>query len=66
MSSRTYCAICATLFTVVALGHFTRILNGWPMYVGPIEFPMAVSWFGMVIPASLAAWGIRIAAGMQN
>ena len=59
MNARTYCAISATLFTIVALVHLTRLLNGWPVAVDGFEIPMLVSWIGTAVPGLLAIWGFR-------
>ncbi len=66
MDARTYCVVSATLFTIVASGHLMRILNAWPMVVGSIEFPMLVSWLGVIVPGTLAAWGFRTAARKRS
>ncbi len=66
MKTSAYCAISATLFSVVALAHFTRILNGWPASVGSVDIPMALSWFGVIGPGTLAILGFRAAFGNRS
>lgn len=61
MRTSGYCAISAMLFSIVALAHFTRILNGWPVSVGSMDIPMALSWFGVIGPGTLAVLGFRAA-----
>ncbi len=59
MNHRTYCGVSATLFSVVALAHLTRLLNGWSIEIDTMTVPMLASWLGLIIPGSLAAWGFR-------
>ena len=59
MNLRKYCRISATVFSIVALAHLSRILNGWPMSVADLSIPIIVSWFGMIGPGVLAIWGFR-------
>lgn len=63
MHARTYCRVSAALFAVVALAHFSRIMNGWTLEVESIQIPMLVSWIGLIVPAALAIWGFREARG---
>ena len=57
MNPKAYCAISATLFTIVALVHLTRVLNGWPVVVDAFQVPMLASWIGTLVPGLLAVWG---------
>jgi hypothetical protein len=59
MNKMTYCGVSATLFTIVALAHLTRLFNGWSVEIDTMTVPMLASWLGLIIPGSLAAWGIR-------
>ena len=59
MNHRTYCGVSATLFSVVALAHLTRLLNDWSVEIDTMTVPMLASWLGLIIPGSLAIWGIR-------
>lgn len=61
MTSRTYCVVSGTLFSLVALAHLLRILYGMPIVVDAYDVPMTVSWFGLVVPAALAFWAFRLA-----
>ncbi|MDH3442157.1 MAG: hypothetical protein OEM63_15465 [Gammaproteobacteria bacterium] len=65
MNPKAYCAVSATLFTLVALAHLARIMNGWAMDVGPIQIPMIASWIGLALPGTLAVWGLREAFGSR-
>jgi hypothetical protein len=59
MNKMTYCGVSATLFTIVALAHLTRLFNGWSVEIDTMTVPMLASWLGLIIPGSLAAWGFR-------
>jgi hypothetical protein len=55
--SSYYAAVSALIFAVVALAHLTRVLQRWPVQIGPWFVPMSVSWIGLAISALLAIWG---------
>jgi hypothetical protein len=59
MNTRAYCGVSATIFTVVALAHLTRLFYGWSIQVDDVDVPMIASWMGLIIPAGLALWGFR-------
>jgi hypothetical protein len=59
MNKMTYCGVSATLFSVVALAHLTRLFNGWSVEIDTMTVPMLASWLGLIIPGSLAVWGFR-------
>lgn len=63
MSNREYLAISGTLFTVVALAHLARVINGWPIEVADWAIPMVVSWVGVVVPLALAIWAFKLIRG---
>lgn len=63
MNAKRYCLVSGALFTLVALAHLARIAYGLPVTIGDYALPMAVSWIAVVVPASLAAWAMRLAAG---
>jgi hypothetical protein len=57
MSIKAYVAISALIFVLVGLTHIARLVQQWPVSVGPIDVPMSVSWIGLVVAAALAIWG---------
>ena len=63
MEHKKYCVVSAVLFSVVALAHLLRIINGMSIQIDNIAVPMLASWFGLIIPAGLAFWAFRIARG---
>lgn len=55
--SNTYAAVTALIFAIVALAHVLRIINRWPVRIGPYPVSMEVSWGALVVSALLAIWG---------
>jgi hypothetical protein len=62
MSTRTYCAVSALVFTLVAVAHLLRAWNGWPLLVGSWQVPASISWVAALVAAGIAVWGLRLAA----
>jgi hypothetical protein len=61
MSKRTFAAIAAVIFGIVALVHLLRIVMGWSVIIGTWEVPMWVSWVGFVVAGELGYYGTRFA-----
>ena len=59
MNVKTYCRISATIFTVVAIAHSSRVINGWAAQVDDFVIPMLVSVIGAVVTGGMALWGFR-------
>ena len=55
--AKSYIAISAVIFAVVAIGHVVRILQGWQVQLGDIGVSMSVSWIALVVSAALSVWG---------
>jgi hypothetical protein len=55
--SNAYAAVSAFIFTIVAVAHLVRIVQGWSAVVGPYNVSMNVSWGALVVAALLAIWG---------
>jgi hypothetical protein len=51
---KPFTTIASVFFTIVAILHLLRLLQGWEIIVNRIHIPMWVSVFGCVIPALLA------------
>jgi len=60
MKARTYLLISGVIFGLVCLGHMLRIVFDWPLIIGTLDVPMAVSWMGMIITAGLVVWVIAM------
>ena len=61
MNSRKYCVVSGILFSLVAIAHLLRILNGASVLIDDYAVPMSVSWVGLVVPGVLALWAFRVA-----
>ena len=55
--SKSYAALSALIFAVVAIMHVVRLIQGWSVAVGPYNVSMNVSWAALVVSALLAIWG---------
>ncbi len=60
MGHKNYCVVSGVLFSVVALAHLLRIVNGMSIQIDDFAVPMLASWIGLVVPAGLAFWAFRI------
>ena len=63
MTNKSYCITSGVIFSVVALAHFLRIVNGSSILVDGYTVPMLVSWVAMIVPAILATWAFRTSRG---
>jgi hypothetical protein len=54
---KSYVAISAIIFALVAICHLVRIVQGWQVQLGDIVVAMSVSWVALVVSAALAVWG---------
>ena len=60
MMVKSYIAISAIIFAVVAIGHLVRIVQGWQVQLGDLGVAMSVSWAALVVSAALALWGAMV------
>ena len=51
---KPFTTIASVFFTIVAILHLLRLLQGWEIIVDGMHIPMWVSVLGCVIPAILA------------
>jgi hypothetical protein len=58
--TKSYIAISALIFALVAIGHIVRIVQGWQVQLGDIGVAMSVSWIALVVSAALAVWGAML------
>ena len=61
MKTRPYLAASATVFSLVAVLHLSRLVFRWPMIVGGWPVPAWISVVGLVVTVGLAWWGFRLA-----
>jgi hypothetical protein len=60
VGQRTYNAVTAALFLIVAVLHLLRIVFGWTADIGGLAIPIWVSWLGLVVAGALAYSGFRL------
>lgn len=58
---RRYYFVVSTLFLLVALLHFVRIINGWELVLGDYSIPMWMSWVVVVLLGYLTVRGFNYA-----
>ena len=61
MSEKTFAAIAATIFGLVALLHLLRVVMGWSIVIDAWTVPMWLSWIGLVVAGALSYYGMRLA-----
>ncbi len=57
MTKKTYFHISATVFTVVALMHVSRLVLGWQIIIGGFFIPLWASALGLIFAGALAYYG---------
>jgi hypothetical protein len=60
MGHKAYCAVSGAVFSLVALAHFLRVIDGTTVLLDDYAVPMLLSWFGLAVTAMLGIWGIRL------
>jgi len=54
-----YVAFSASIFAIVAVAHFVRLVRGWKVQIGSRSIPLSLSWAGLIISGLLALWGFQ-------
>ncbi|HEY7552116.1 MAG TPA: hypothetical protein VH913_21650 [Hyphomicrobiaceae bacterium] len=57
---KSYIAISAIIFALVAVGHIARLVQGWDVQVGGTGVAMSVSWLALLVSAALTVWGATL------
>jgi hypothetical protein len=57
---KSYMAISAIIFALVAIAHLMRIAQGWQVQVGEMGVAMSVSWVALGLSVVLAVWGAML------
>ena len=57
MRARTYSALAATVFAIVAILQFVRALSGLPIVVGSVAIPVGASWVASLGALLMALFG---------
>jgi hypothetical protein len=47
--SNSYAVVSALIFALVAVGHLVRLINWWPVQIGPYNVSMNVSWAALIV-----------------
>ena len=55
--SNSYAIVSALIFAVVAIMHVVRLINRWPVVIGPYDISMNVSRVALVVAGLIAIWG---------
>lgn len=58
MNSNSYFILTAAVFSLIALGHLSRITMGWEAMIGGWAVPMWASWIVVLIALVLAYSGL--------
>lgn len=66
INPRPYFVVTGCVFALVALLHVVRAIYGWPVVIAGQEVPVAVSWVGFVVAASLALWAVQLAGRFKS
>jgi hypothetical protein len=66
INPRPYFVVSGFVFALVALLHLTRAIYGWPVLVAGQDVPLAVSWAGFILAASLALWAVQLAGRSKS
>jgi hypothetical protein len=61
MTEKTFAAIVAVIFALVALLHLLRLVLGWSIVIDAWTVPMWLSWIGLVVAGGLSYYGARLA-----
>ena len=59
MSQKSYYAVTGTIFLIIAVLHFFRVLNSWSAEIGTVTIPMWASWVAVLLAGYLAYHGLK-------
>jgi len=57
---KPYHVISGSIFGLVAIAHLLRLINQWPLVLGPYAVPLPISWAGLIITGCLSFWSFRL------
>ncbi len=57
MAAKSYSALAATVFGIVAILQLVRAWSGWPVLIGSVDIPVGASWVAFVGATLLAVLG---------
>jgi len=58
MAQELYLIFSEVIFLLVAVFHLLRLVNHWPIVVGPRTIPFVLSYVGLPASAAYCAWAI--------
>ena len=61
-SKKLWLGIAGTIFGIVAVIHFLRLVTGIPVHIGDWILPLWINWMGLVATAFLCIWLWRLSA----
>jgi hypothetical protein len=59
MNPRSYLSVAGTIFLIIAVAHFFRIINSWEVNFNTWSVPMWLSWVALLLGGYLAFQGLR-------
>ena len=66
MTQRTFFLTAAAVFSLIALLHAVRLLQGWQVTIGGAVVPVWISWIGLAIAGYLAYQGFRLSRRIRS
>jgi hypothetical protein len=60
MKMKVYVAVSALIFVLVSLGHLVRLMEDWPVQVGPFNLPVWASAIALLVSGAVAGWGLSL------
>ena len=60
MSRKLYLIISGTIFLLVGIFHFLRLVYQWPIVVGTGTIPQSLSYLGFPVSTGYAVWACRL------
>lgn len=60
MKQKTFSLLASAVFSLIALGHLSRLVFEWPILLGGWTVPFWVNWVALPIFAYLAYQGFRM------
>jgi hypothetical protein len=59
MTTRTFCALAAAIFALIALLQLIRIVMGWSVTLNGVDVPFWASWIAVIVAGTLSFFGFR-------
>jgi phosphoglycerol transferase MdoB-like AlkP superfamily enzyme len=61
MTHKTFSLVASMIFSLIALGHLSRLVFKWSVLLGGWAVPFWINWVALLIFAYLAYEGFRLA-----